>query len=103
MMRTKVNNTTYLHICAWRPVVNTWTHITNTYFFATYICLTSALICKHLPKYVVTAKGHLKLAHKNVWSTKPNKPTTITPTIMTNAHPTTEPTFRTNLVSAKTI
>ena len=102
-MRTKVDLVTYLHLCAWSPVVDTWTKAIDVHHFDTWPGLTSALVRKHLPKSLPTAKGHLKMTRKNVRSTKPRDSSSPTTTVMTNAGSLPEPHIRTNLVVVRTI
>ena len=69
----------YLHRACYSPVVQTWTKAIDAGFFTTWPGLTSAMVRKHLPKSMATAKGHLKQDRQNVRSTQP-KPTTTTTT-----------------------
>jgi hypothetical protein len=67
-------------------------------FFTTWPGLTSALIRKHLPKSIATAKGHQKQDRQNVRSTQcsPLAATIDTPPVMTTAELLTETTVRTH-------
>jgi hypothetical protein len=66
------------------PATSTWTDAIDAGFFTTWPGLTAALVRKHLPKSLATAKGHLKQDRTNVRSTQPaglptppaNSPTT---------------------------
>jgi hypothetical protein len=69
-MTTKRDLILYLHRAAFSPVVSTWTEAINAGFFTTWPGLTSDLVRKHLPKFLATAKGHLKQSPKNLRSTK---------------------------------
>ena len=69
-MTTKSDLVQFLHCAAFSPVVLTWTKSIDTGYFTTWPGLTSELVCKHLPKYLTTAKGHLKKTNQNVRSTK---------------------------------
>ena len=66
--------------------MSTWTSAITSGFFATWPGLTSALVRKHLPKSLATAKGHLRQDRKNVRSTRNNSPSTSIskPPAMTN-------------------
>ena len=102
-MHTKVDLVTYLHLCAWSPVVDTWCNAIDRGSFTTWPGLSSPLVRKHLPKSLPTAKGHLKLTRKNLRSTQPTADPVTPPTIMTTAPALPEPQLRTNLVVVKTI
>ena len=102
-MRTKVDLATWLHLCAYSPVLHTWTTAIDRSFYTTWPGLTSTLVRKHLPKSIPTAKGHLKLVRKNVRSTKPKTYTTFPSTVMTNNEPPQAQPFRTNLVNLKCV
>ena len=69
-MTTKADLVQYLHCAAFIPVVSTWTQAIDYVFFVTWPGLTSDLVRKHLPKYVVTSKGHLRQDLKKANSTK---------------------------------
>ena len=64
--RTKVDLATYLHLCAWLPVVNSWTKAIDRVFYLTWPGITSQLIKKHLPKSMPNDKCHLKMTHQHV-------------------------------------
>ena len=59
-LSTKSDIVKYLHQSAFIPVVSTWTAAITSGFFTTGPGLTSALVRKHLPKSLATAKGHLR-------------------------------------------
>ena len=61
---------TYLHGAAGFPVVDTWVKAIRNNQYATWPGLTSALVYKHLPKSIETAKGHLQHIQQNIRSTK---------------------------------
>ena len=69
-LSTKSNIVQYLHLSASSPVVLTWTAAINSGFFTTWPGLNSALVHKHFPKSLVTAKGHLRQDRQNVRSTR---------------------------------
>jgi hypothetical protein len=69
-MKTLADLVQYFHRACFSPVIKTWTQAIDAGFFATWPRLTSALVRKHLPKSVATAKGHLRQDRKNVRSTK---------------------------------
>ena len=102
-MRTKVDLATYLHLCAWSPVPNTWIKSIENKFFTTWPGLTSQLVKKHLPKSLSTAQGHLKMVRQHVRSTKPRLLAAPNLTVMTNATPSSGPHIQTNLVTIKCI
>ena len=68
-MSTKPDLAMYYHRAAFCPVPSTFIKAINNGAFASWPGLTAELISKHLPKSLATAKGHLKLARKNVRST----------------------------------
>ena len=70
-MTTKADLAIYYHRAAWSPVPATFITAINNGFFATWPGLTAALISKHLPKSINTAKGHMKLQRQHVRSTNP--------------------------------
>jgi hypothetical protein len=76
-------------------------------FFATcWPGLTAKAMHKYLPKSLVTAKGHLKTAPKNLRSTSKLRPAispTSAPTVMTTPTSLAEPRIQTHLVYAKVI
>ena len=59
----------FLHMACFIPVVDTWCKAIDTGYFTTWTGLTSNLVCKHLPKSIKTAKGHIRLSHQHVRST----------------------------------
>ena len=69
-MKTKADIVQYLHQFSFSPVVHTWTKAIDAGYFTTWPGLTSELVCKHLPKLLATAKGHLKQYRQNIRSTK---------------------------------
>ena len=81
-MATKPDLAMYYHRAAFLPVPTTFISAINKGNFSTWPGLTAELISKHLPKSLATAKGHNKLARKNVRSTRPQEPlVAITETI----------------------
>ena len=70
-MTTKADLAIYYHRAAWSPVPATFITAINNGYFATWPGLTAALISKHLPKSINTAKGHMKLQRQHVRSTNP--------------------------------
>ena len=75
--------TMYYHRAAFSPVPTTFITAINNGNFSTWPGLTADLILKHLPKSLDTAKGHDKLARKNVRSTRPQDPTPDLPVTRT--------------------
>ena len=104
VMRTLSDLVQYHHRSCFSPVVKTWTAAIDAGFYTTWPGLTSALVRKHLPKSVATAKGHLKQDRQNVRSTKPTitKPVPPTP-VMTASDLPAEANVRTHCVFAKTV
>ena len=70
-MTTKADLAIYYHRAAWSPVPATFITAIQQGYFATWPGLTAALISKHLPKSINTAKGHMKLQRQHVRSTQP--------------------------------
>ena len=56
-MKTLKDLVIYLHCACFSPVVSTWTKAIDTGYFTTLPGLTSAIVCKHLPKYIATARA----------------------------------------------
>ena len=86
-MKTLEDLVIYLHRACFSPVVSTWNKAIDTGYFTTWPGLTSALVCKHLPKAITTAKGRLRQDCQNIHSTKPS-PTSATappPHVMTTS------------------
>ena len=71
-MNTKAELSQYLQRCAFSPVFHTWTKAIDAGYFSTWTGLTSKLVRKHLPKYLVTAIGHLKQDRQKIRLTKPS-------------------------------
>ena len=88
----------FLHRAAFSPVTSTWNQSIDACYFTTWTGLTPALVCKHLPKSLATAKGHMRQAQQNICSTK----TVVTPTT-TLAPDTVEPQIRSHKVFLKTV
>ena len=65
-MATKPDLAMYYHRAAFCPVPSTFISAINKGYFSSWPGLTAELISKHLPKRLATAKGHSKLARKNV-------------------------------------
>ena len=59
-MTTKMDLVLYLHQAACIPVPSTWIQAIDASFYATWPGLTEALVRKHLPKTIYTAKLHLR-------------------------------------------
>ena len=59
----------FLHRACFSPVVYTWYKAIDAGYFTTYKGLISKLVRKHLPTYIETAKGHLRLSHQHICST----------------------------------
>jgi hypothetical protein len=59
----------FLHAAAFSPVPDTWIKAIRAGHFATWPGLTEELVRKHLPKKLVTVKGHLIQRRKNLRST----------------------------------
>ena len=82
-MATKPDLAMYYHRAAFSPVPTTFITAINNGNLSTWPGLTAELISKHLPKSLATAKGHDKLARKNVRSTRPQDPTPDLPVTRT--------------------
>ena len=67
----------FLHRSCFSPVIDTWCKAIDAGYFTTWPGLTSKLVRKHLPAYIETAKGHLRLTRQHVQSTRDQ--TTRTP------------------------
>ena len=74
-MAAKPDLAIYYHRAAFCPAPSTFITEINNRNFSTWPGLTEELIAKHLPKSLVTAKGHAKLSQINVRSTRPPDPT----------------------------
>ena len=74
-MSTKPDLAMYYHRAAFSPVPTTFISAINNGNFSTWPGLTAELISKHLQKSLTKAKGHNKLARKNVRSNRPQAPT----------------------------
>ena len=74
-MATKPDLAMYYHHSLFCPVPSTFITAINNGKFSTWPGFTAKLIAKHLPKSLVTAKCHAKLAQKNIRSTRPQDPT----------------------------
>ena len=75
-LSTKLEIVQYPHQSAFSPVVSTWITTITSGFFTTWPGITCALVRKHVPKSLATAKGHLRQDRKNVQSTRTISPTT---------------------------
>ena len=73
-MATKPDLAMYYHRAAFSPFPTTFISAINNGTFSTWPGLAAELISKHLPKSLATAKGHNKLARKNIRSTRPQEP-----------------------------
>ena len=74
-MATNPDLAMYYHRAAFSLVLTTFITEINNGNSSTWPGLTADLIAKHLPKSLVIAKGHDKLAKKNIRSTRPQSPT----------------------------
>ena len=74
-MATKPDLARYYHCAVSCPFPSTFITAINNRNFSACLGLTVDLIAKHLPKSLATAKGHAKLARKNIRSTRPKDPT----------------------------
>ena len=70
-MATKPDLAMHYHRAAFSLVSTTFISAINKGYLSTWSGLTAELITKHIPKSLVTAKGHNKLARQNVRSTRP--------------------------------
>ena len=105
-LSTKSDIFQYLHQSAFIPVVLTWTAAITSDFFTTWPRLTSALVQKHLPKSLVTAKDHLRQDRQNVQSTRTTSPTipiSNPPVMMTLPHSLQEHGVRTQITYLQTV
>ena len=75
----------YLHRAAFSPVMSSWTTAITAGFLTTCLGLMYALVRKHLPESIATAKGHLRQDQQNVRSTRNTSPSTSisNPPVMT--------------------
>ena len=78
-MATKPDLAMYYHRAAFSSIRTTFITAISNGKFSTWPGLTAELIAKHLPKSLATAKGHDKLARKNIRSTRPQDPTPSLP------------------------
>ena len=69
-VKVKRDLITYHHRCCFSPVVSTWIRAIENGNFCTWPGLTAHAVHKHLPKFMVTAKGHMRQQDKNVRSTE---------------------------------
>ena len=53
----------FLHQDCASPANDTWYNSIDAGFFTTWKGLTSSLMRNHLPKFIDTAEGHLRLSH----------------------------------------
>ena len=103
-MKTLTDLVHYFHRACFSPVVKTWTQAIDAGFFTTWPGLTSALVRKHLPKSVATAKGHLRQDRKNVRSTQnPLHSSLREPPVMTTLELHHDSNVRTQCAFAKTV
>ena len=105
-LSTKSDIMKYLHRAAFSPVISTWTITITAGFFTTWPGLTSALVRKHLPKSLATAKGHLRQDRKNVRSTRNTSPSTSIskpPVMTTPPLPSQEPKVQTQMAYLQTV
>ena len=77
-MNTLTDLVQFLHRACFIPVVDTWYKAIDAGYFTTWPGLTSKLVRKHLPMSIEMAKGHLRLAHQHIRSTR-NQPTLTPP------------------------
>jgi hypothetical protein len=104
-MKTLADLVLYFHRACFSPVVKTWTQAIDAGFFATWPGLTSALVRKHLPKSVSTAKGHLRQDRKNVRSTQSPAiiPAVLQPTVLPTSDSPQDSTVRSNCTFSKVV
>ena len=69
-VKVKKDLITYYHKCCFSPVVSTWIRGIENGNYCTWLGLTAHAVRKHLPKSMVTSKGHMRQQDKNVRSTK---------------------------------
>ena len=84
----------------------TWTIPITAGFFTTWPGITSALVRKHLPKILATAKGHLRQERQNVRSTRNTSlstPISKPPVMTTQPLPLQEPKFQTQMAYLQTV
>ena len=95
----------YLYRACFSSVVYTCTKAINAGYFTTWSGLTLSLVCKHVPKAIATAKGHLHQDRKHVRSTKPLLTSaTVTPShVMTMSAIPPDVNVQTHSVFAKTM
>ena len=102
-MKTLPDLVIYFHRACFSPVIKTWTQAIDAGFFTTWPGLTSALVRKHLPKSLATAKGHLRQDRKNVRSTKIPSIPTIEQQVMTTSDLAHESNVRTHCAFSKIV
>jgi hypothetical protein len=62
---------TYLHVCCFSPVQDTWLKAIQNGHFETWPSITVENVRKYFPKYSATTKGHMNQIHQNIRSTQP--------------------------------
>ena len=98
-MATKPDLEIYYHRAAFCLVPSTFFAAINKGNFSTWPGLTALLISKHLPKILAIAKGHAKLAQKNVRSMRPPALTPYpTPDLPVTSDPPPAPDTRTKTI-----
>ena len=105
-LSTKSDIMQYLNWAAFSPVVSTWTTAITAGFFTTLPGITSALVRKHLPKSLATAKGHLRQERQNVRSTRNTSvsiPISKPPAMKTPTLPLQEPKVQTQMAYLQTV
>ena len=86
--KTKAELAQYLSSALLSPAKSTLLWAINNNHLITFPGLISSLISKHLPKSVVTSKGHLDQEFKNLRSTKTSTPAAPPlPPLMKTLHP----------------
>ena len=69
----------FLNRACFIRVVYTWCKAIDAGYFTTWPGLTSRIVLKHLPKYIDSANGHLRLSHQHIRSTNAQLPLTPPP------------------------
>ena len=69
-LTTQAAQIQYLHASAGYPVPTTWIKAIKKGFYTTWPGISAKAVIKHLPKSVVTAKGHMTQTRQNIRSTR---------------------------------
>jgi hypothetical protein len=71
---TLAEHIAFYHAALFSPVISTWCDAIDNGHFTTWPGLTSAQVCKYLPRGSgPMIKGHLHQQHTNLWSTQPKE------------------------------